>query len=273
MNLVKIEFKKNMKGTIIWGTILAAVVFLYAAFYPSMSDQGFSELLKTKLDAMPEGLMESFGLADMPDFSIFMEYYCYVLQFIIIGLVIYAMILGTKSLCMEEGRKTIEFLYAKPITRTKIVLSKMFSSIVSILIVSAMITFVSIICDYLFSDGNNTRMILIVNAMMLIPVFVYWIIGFVISSFLKDDNKSIVIALGLFFGTYLIGMVANTIDQLDMLKYLSPINYNPAANVFKYFDNRNGAELNIASIILSSIIFVFGIATTYIRYNKKDLLN
>jgi ABC-2 type transport system permease protein len=273
MNLFKIEIKKNIKGSIIWGIVLSGILALYMAFFPSMRDAGFSELLDGKLDMLPEGLLDSFGLSEMPDFSIFMEFYTYVFQFIIIGIAIYAMILGTKALSKEEGDKTIEFLYAKSVTRSQIIISKMISSILLLCIVVLMVMTTSIFADLFLNGGKNALMILIVNSMMLIPILVYWAIGFAISSFLKDDNKSIVIAISLFFGTYLIGMVANTIDDLEILKYLSPINYNSAAEIFKFFDNRIGAELNIPAIILSAVIFVIGIATTFIKYNKKNLLS
>lgn len=273
MNLIKLELKKNLKGCLIWGTVLAGILFLYMAFFPSMKDAGFSELLDGKLDMLPEGLLDSFGLSDMPDFSVFMEFYCYVFQFIGIGLAIYAMILGTKALCMEEGRKTIEFLYSKPVTRSNIVLSKMIASIISLFIVALMMITASIISDLMFGGGNNIVMIILVNVMMLIPTLVYWAIGFVISSFLKDDNKSIVIALGLFFGTYLIGIIAMTVDKLKVLKYLSPINYNSSSDVFKFFDGRALATLNMTSIIISTIIIVGGVIITFVKYNKKDLLN
>ncbi len=273
MNLFKVEIKKNIKGGIIWGIVLSGILSLYMAFFPTMREAGFSELMDGKLDMLPEGLLDSLGLTEMPDFSIFMEYYTYVFQFIIIGIAIYAMILGTKALSKEEGDKTIEFLYAKSVTRSQIIISKMISSILLLCIVILMVMTTSLVADLIHTSGKNTLMILIVNCMMLIPILVYWSIGFAISSFLKDDNKSIVIAISLFFGTYLIGMVANTIADLEMLKYLSPINYNSAAEIFKFFDNRIGAELNISALILSAFIFASGIVTTFIKYNEKNLLS
>ncbi|MDD3048542.1 MAG: ABC transporter permease subunit [Bacilli bacterium] len=273
MNLIKSEFKKNLKGSIIWGIVLASLIILYMAFFPSMGDAGLAELFKEKINLMPKGLLDSFGLADIPNFSILMEYYCYVFQFIIIGLAIYAMILGTKALSKEEGDKTIEFLYSKPVTRSQIIISKMISSIALLFVVLLISLTASILSDFMFGDGNNTVMLILINLISMIPILVYWAIGFVISSFLKDDNKSIIIALGIFFGTYLMGIIAATIDKLKMLKYLSPINYNAATDVFKFLDGRVGSKLNMGAILLSAIIFIVGITITFVKYNKKDLLN
>lgn len=272
MNLLKLESKKNLKGSIIWAVVLSGILFLYLAFFPSMKDAGFSELLEGKLDMLPAGFLETFGLTEIPDFSVFMEYYSYVFQFIIIGLSIYGMVLGTKSLSSEEGDKTIEFLYAKPITRTQIVISKMLSSIISILIVLISVILISILSDLLFSDGSNIEMIINLNKIMIIPVLVYWAIGFLISSFLKSDSKSIVISLSIFFGTYLLGIIAGTINDLEFLNYFSPINYNTTSDVFKFLDGRDGVELNIVGLIISAIIYLVSTLVTFFKYNKKDLM-
>ena len=94
MNLLKLELKKNLKGSIIWGIVLSGVLLLYLAFFPSMTDAGFSELLYSKLNMLPKGLLESLGLAEVPDFSI---YGVLQLCFSIFShcFAIYAMILGT----------------------------------------------------------------------------------------------------------------------------------------------------------------------------------
>lgn len=271
MNLFKLEIKKNLKGAIIWSIVLVCILFLYMAFFPSMKDTGFNDLMTKEISLLPKGIVDSLGLSEIPNFSIFMEYFCYVFQFMSIALAIYGMILGTKALCKEEGDKTIEYLYSKPVSRSEIVLTKMLSSIVMILIVTASILLTSIISSFIFNGGKDIDLISIVMGFALIPIFVYWIIGFVLSAFLRDASKSVIISLAIFFGTYLIGIIALTVDKLSNLKYLSPINYNNATEVFKYFDGRVGHSLNIIGIIISLIILIVGIVITYIQYKKKDL--
>ena len=40
------------------------------SFYPNMKDSGIQELVETKLNAFPEGMMQAFGLDEMVDFYI-----------------------------------------------------------------------------------------------------------------------------------------------------------------------------------------------------------
>ena len=52
------------------------------------------------------------------------------LQYIVMAGGIYAAILGVSALVKEESEGTIEFLYSKPVTRSKIVTSKILASAV-----------------------------------------------------------------------------------------------------------------------------------------------
>lgn len=269
--LIKLENRKNLKGALIWGGILSIILIIYLAFFPSMASSNFSELINSKLGFMPEGLLESFGLNEMPDFGVFLEYFCYVFQFVIIGLAIYAMILGTKSISKEEGDKSIEYLYSKPVKRSQIVTAKIVSSLMMILLVITMVLISSIICALFLNEVKSIKTILIVNIFNLIPILAYWMIGFVFSVILRDDSKSIVLALSFFFGTYLVGVISNTVDKLDFLKYFSPINYNTSVNIYKFFENISNHSLNILGIIICAIIIIGGTIYTYLYYNKKDL--
>lgn len=269
--LIKLENRKNLKGALIWGGILSFIIIIYSAFFPSMASSDFSELINSKLGFMPEGLLESFGLNDMPDFGVFLEYFCYVFQFIIIGLVIYGMILGTKSIAKEEGDKSIEYLYSKPIKRSQIVTSKIISSFLMIILVMTMVLISSIISTIFLNETDSIKVIVLVHLFNLIPILAYWMIGFIFSVILRDDSKSIVLALSFFFGTYLIGVISNTIDKLNFLKYFSPINYNPSVNVYKFFENINNVSLNVIGIIICVILIIGGTIFTYLYYNKKDL--
>lgn len=270
MELIKVEIKKSLKSTYIWGISLSVIMLIYMAFYPSMSDAGFNELLDSKIRLLPEALLKSIGLSVLPNFSIFIEYYSYIFNFIVMGLVVYAMLLGTKSLAGEEGNKTIEFLYAKPITRNQILISKLVGSLILIFIVFLMLLITSIFGSIFWSNDNDIMNIIYLNILMLIPILVYFSIGYVISSYLKSDIKGISISLGIFFGSYIIGAISSIVSKLEFLKYLSPINYNQAQKITNYLQG-NG-DLNMLGIYLSIIIIICSIYIALIQYNKKDLI-
>jgi ABC-2 type transport system permease protein len=267
MSMYKVEVKGMLKSLGIWSVVMVGIIVLFMSMFPSMADSGMSEIVKTKMDAIPESMRAAFGLDDMVDFSDLLQYFAYCAQYILIGSCIYAGILGANSLIKEESEGTIEFLYAQPISRKKIVTIKLLSTltilyIYNLIVVLGTIIICSIVSpegyDYLFTLGSIFKS-------MFLPQLVFWSLGFLISSLLKKVDVATPTALGLFFITYLLGTFSKIIDKLDWMKYISPTNYAMPSDLLK---NDGIIELKYASILL--IITIISILFTYYRYNTKD---
>ena len=128
MNVFKFEFRRLLKSAIIWSVVCVGLVIMFMALFPSMKDSGMQDIVATKLDALPPALLEAFNLEEALDFSNISDYLAYAIQYISMAAGIYGIILGISALVKEESEGTIEFLYSKPITRSKIVTSKLLSS-------------------------------------------------------------------------------------------------------------------------------------------------
>ena len=124
MNVFKFEVKRNLKSCLLWSIICSVLILLFLSVFPSMKDSGMQDLVGTKLDALPTGMLKAFGLESMIDFTNILEYLAYCFQYIAMAACIYALILGVNSLLEEEASGTIEFLYAKNISRKEIVRDK-----------------------------------------------------------------------------------------------------------------------------------------------------
>ena len=109
MNVFKIEVKRGFKSLLIWSIVCILLIVLFMSMFPSMKDSGMQELVNTKMDALPEAILDAFNLKDAPDFSKLNEYFAYVFQYIVMAGAIYGGILGAKSLIEEESEGTIEF--------------------------------------------------------------------------------------------------------------------------------------------------------------------
>ncbi len=120
MNMFKVEIKNAFKPFLIWTVILASILSFFMSMFPSMSTSEMAELLQVKMDALPEGMIEAFGI-DMVDFTNLLGFFSYSFQYILIALCVYSGVLAGNSLIKEESEGTIEFLYAQPISRNKII--------------------------------------------------------------------------------------------------------------------------------------------------------
>lgn len=268
MNIFKMEFKKALKPLAIWSIVCVLLTILFMSMFPSMMDSGMQEIVDTKMGAMPEAILEAFNLKDLPDFTKLNQYFAYVFQYIVMAGYIYAGMLGAKSLVKEESEGTIEFLYAQPASRTKIVTMKLLSSI-AIFYVFAMIMAVASI---LISLAVKPADLEVIDLFMDMKVFfsgfflvglVFMSIGFLVSVLIPHLRLAMPISIGIFFVTYLLGTFAGMIDSLEFLKYLSPFHYAVPSELVK-----NG--FHTVNIVLAIIISIASITGTYFIYRKKD---
>lgn len=268
MNIFKVEVKQGIKSLAIWSLVCILLIILFMSMFPSMRDAGMQDLVGTKLGAMPPALLEAFNLTDAPDFSKLNEYFAYVFQYIVIAGCIYAGMLGAKSLIKEESEGTIEFLYAHPASRTKIVTMKLLSSMLLFYLFAMVMAIASIAMSFAVKPDDLKVLDMMMDIKLLYSGFflvglVFMAIGFLISTIIPNLRLAMPVSIGFFFVTYLLGIFAGMIDQLEFLKYLSPFYYAVPSQIIKHgFEGIN--------IMLSFVIIVITITSTYLVYKKKD---
>lgn len=269
MNVFKFEFRRLLKSAIVWSIVCSALVVIFMAFFPSMKDMGLQDLVSTKLDALPPAFLEAFNIKDTMDFGNISDYTAYVIQYIGMAVGIYGAILGVSALVKEESEGTIEFLYSKPITRVNIVTSKLLSSAaifaVFIIIVGAVTMGISVVVKP--EDVTMMEVLIDVKTVFIGMAFLGYIfmaIGFLISVVIKNSKQATSIALGVFFITYVFGIIGKLKEGLKGFLYLSPFDYVAPANILE-----SGFEMKY--ILVGVGIIAISIVSTYVIYNKKDL--
>lgn len=268
MNMYKVEIKNMFKSLLTWTIVMVGIISLFMAMFPSMSSSGMSEIIRTKMDAIPESMRKSFGLSEAVDFSDLLQYFAYTAQYILIGNCIYAAILGANSLIKEESEGTIEFLYAQPISRTKIVSVKMLSTFTILYIFNIILFLVTVIFFEMFKPSAYEYFMQLTYMYkgMLLAQLVFWTLGFALSAILPKVSLATPTALGLFFITYMLGIFSSIIDKLHWMRYLSPVEYVMPSNVLKAHGN-----IESSYIIISLTIIFVATLFTFFRYKAKDL--
>lgn len=269
MNIFKFEFKRNLKTMFIWTLVCILFVIMFVALFPSMKDSGMSELMSTKLDAMPKEILDAFNLSGGVDFANISSYMAYCLQYIVMAAGIYGAILGTSALIKEETEGTIEFLYSKPVKRREIVIAKFLSSALLISIFVFLVGLSTMLLS-MFVLPDNVKVIdyfmdlKIMYLGMEILGVVFLSVGFLISTVIKSSKGAITMGIGIFFATYIIGSVSKMKENLKWLNYFSPIEYvQPSILIQDGFD--------IKKIILAAFIIIVSMIGTFIIYEKKDM--
>lgn len=269
MAIFKFEVKRMMKSCLTWSIVCGALIILFMSFFPSMRDSGIQELVETKLGAFPEGLMQAFGLDDMVDFTKIAQYMAYVIQYISMATAIFGAILGVNSLLEEEAEGTIEFLYAQPVSRKEILVYKILSRAFLLFLYLFIVGIVAIFISIAFKPedivtSNMIKDILNIFIGMSFVGFIFFSIGLLLSTILRPTINSTAVSIGVFFITYVIGVLSKMREGLGSLRYLSPFDYALPMDLVK-----RGWTLNY--IITGFSIMIVSIIGSFIIYNRKDM--
>lgn len=269
MNIIKFEVRRSIKSSLLWALVCSGIIIFFMSLYPSMENSDIQEIVFTKLDAFSEGLMEAFGLDNMVDFTNIMQYLAYTIQYISMAIGVYALILGINALLSEEVEGTIEFLYAQPVCRNKIVLTKLLSNAYllfqSIFIIGLFTIAVSIF--FKPEDYDLINLIMGIKEVFLgicLVAYTYFSIGFFLSSILKPKVGTTSISIGIFFFSYIVGVVSRLKEELELLRFLSPFDYVLPMDLVRY-----GWERKF--LVAAIIIMVLTIAASFFIYDKKDM--
>lgn len=258
------ELARNRKQFLIWTVILILSSVLMLAMFPSISEQAdkYTDLLKNS----PKAMMSGLGLNDI-SFSKVLDFFAYVIPYITLFASIYAIFLGSGILSKEEDEKTIDFLLAKPVTRSSIVTAKYLCMLFYIFLFNFFLT----AANYLAIEAVRGTSTYSVKAFFFIALgmfLVQWTfasIGFLLSVFIVRSKSLTPISLGVVLGTYFISIASLISEKLDYLKYFTPFQYINPANIIKHE--------RIEGVYLTIIILVIGTMTSgaYLAYNKKNI--
>lgn len=260
MNIIKHEFKSNLKGFLIWiGSLLfivGAASLEYVAFTDNPDMMDLLESFKSMFDALGIPLVD---LSRPEGFLAMMSIYLYV------PVSIYGAILGSSIISKEERDKTAEYLFTLPVSRSVVLRSKIITAFsMLILFVVTLLTLVTLVFSRF---GLESSWFEFVGYMTIALVFIgaiFMSLGMLFSSFLKQYKRSggltVVLIIVMFMMNILIGLV----EELDFLKYVNP---------FQYFLVEDMLDSNIEFIFigLSFAIILPAVYGVFHFYRKRDL--
>jgi ABC-2 type transport system permease protein len=262
MNVFKRELKAHIKSIIIWSI---GVIFLVASGmgkYGGMSGEG--QTMNDLIESMPKSLQAIMGSGSL-DLSIPLEYFGVLYLYLLVMGSIHAAMLGSGVIAKEERDKTAEFLFVKPLTRTKALAAKLLAVLVNVLLFNAVTYAVSYGMVASFSEGG--AIVTELSLMMVGLLFVQLIflgLGAAIAGLMNNPKMATSLSTGILMFTFILSIAIDMNEKLEDLKYLTP---------FKYFEAKQliSGEITVTSIVLSFVWITGFIAATFVGYLKRDL--
>ena len=132
--MFKREMKINLKSFIIWTLILIGLFLVVFLVYPSIVNSDSIQMMDEMMKIFPEEMLKAFNMDISSIDTAFgwLKTEGFVFVLLITG--VYSGILGSNILLKEESDKTIEYLNSVPVTRKKIVTTKIICGLLYIII-------------------------------------------------------------------------------------------------------------------------------------------
>lgn len=263
MNIFIRELRAYRKSLIIWSV---AVFFLiigalgkFAAY--NAAGQSMTELLSQ----IPKSIKSVLGMGNF-DLTTIRGFYGMCFLYTVLMATIHASMLGAGIISKEERDKTTEFLMVKPVSRGKIITSKLLAALFNIAVFNIITLVISIALVANYSKGENiTREICLFMGAMFILQLIFLTIGTGIAAASRRPKGAASIATAVLLGSFIISSIVGIYDKLDFLKYITP---------FKYFEAEKLLEkggLDPVFVVLSAVIIAVMLYVTYVCYKKRDL--
>lgn len=263
MNIFLMELKQHRKSIIFWS--LGIVLFIVAGMVKFDSYKASGLSMNEVIGAMPKSIRVLFGFNDL-DMSTFQGYFGMLYFYMLLVATIHAAMLGSNIISKEERDKTSEFLMVKPVTRSFIISSKLLAALFNIVVINLVTLLSSLQMAKKYGTGDNiNKEIVLMMLGMLFLQLIFLTIGTSIAALSKNPKTPSAISTAILLGTFILSMVMDLNEKLDILKYLTP---------FKYFEAKNlivNGSMDATFVTLSALIIIILTGITYVYYTKRDL--
>lgn len=262
MNIIKRELRAHLKAFLIWsGSIFAFVYMMMSEFSAYYNNPEMGEIL----DMMPEELlkamsMEAANLTTVSGFISVASLYIYIM------LGIYAVLMGSSIISKEERDKTVEFFMTLPISRIKVITSKLIASVV-LNIALNLVTLSALLLSTMQYDKIDDFPAFITLLMLGIFIIqlIFLSVGMLLAAVIKRYKKSGSIGVSILMVLYFASIVMSFSEDLDFMKYLTPFKYFESSYILREL-SYDGVYVWISlAIVIGSLI------GTYIVYPRRDL--
>lgn len=257
------EIKGNLRSFVIWTVCIIAVMTVFLAMYPSFAAQG--DAVQKMLEGFSPELIRMFGF-DTLDFANTMDYYGYMLQYMLLATMIQFMLLGASLISKEEDAGTINFLYAKPISRRTIVGVKFLAGLTGIFAFFVVYTAAAGMLLLIFGKtGVDWGLVLLFSLALMLGQAMMLGVGMLLSMFITKARAVMSASIGVVMVLYMMSMIVSIKEGLSFLKYFIP---------FQYFDARQmltSHSIDWVFVLLALAVAGAAYAASLYIFNRRDI--
>ena len=172
--------------------------------------------------------------------------------------------MGSGFTAGEESRGTIDVLLSYPVSRRRIVLEKSLAVFLACIVAASITWLCGVVGAAISSSALPADKLAAACVMLVLLSLAFGSIALAISAATGNRGAAIGVAVGLMVVTYLIDGLANIVEGLNAIRWISPFKYYMAGDPL-----RNGIALGDAAV-LAGITAVF-LILSLIAFDRRDL--
>ncbi len=261
MNIFFKEFRLARNSLITWAIALLAVSLLFVMIYPAFSHD--IEASRKLLANLPAQARAALGLS-LDTFGSFLGFYAYILIYISLAAAVQGMNLGLMCLGREVTSGTTDFLLSRPVSRTKIFVSKVSAAIGVLIVTDVLLTsgVFAVVAGLKVATFNGMTFILL-NASVLLLQVIFMSLGVIITQIFGRIRSTLSVSLGVCFGFFGLSLLAGfTGDKL--LRWITPFQY------FNHADIAKTGSFEVKYLALAASVIVISLFISWLIYTRHD---
>lgn len=263
MQVLRRELQANRKSWLVWTIALAALSLLMMSVYPSFRQD--SANLEAMMDLFPEAFAKIFGL-DQLSMAEPIGFYATEAYFMVILFgSLYAAILGASILAKEEDDKTIEFLLARPLSRTRMLANKLLVLFILLALFNIGIGLATFASFAAFDVGVYSSATLL--RLVIAPLFVHLTfasLAFSLSLFFVRRKAATSMAIGMVIGLYFVDVLATLSEKFEILRYFTPYYYAEAVGIV-----HDG--IKPVNVLVLMAVTTIALGASFLLYSRRDI--
>jgi ABC-2 type transport system permease protein len=262
-NIYKHEFRARLKSVIIWSLSVAFLIVFFFSMFPLFSDQ--AALMNEFLARYPQELRAALGM-DRMDLSTILGFASFVFMFVQLCIAIQASNYGFGLVSVEESELTADFLLSKPVSRVRVMTSKLLAALTGLAITDLVVWVSTFVAILLFREGRDydkLTLFLLLVSIVLFQLF-FLGVGLVISLLVRRVRSVTSYGLSLGLGMYVLSAFSGILKDVK-LELITP---------FKHFDAPAivaNKSLDTPLVLLDVAVTVIALAVSYWLYHRRDI--
>ncbi|SFO06940.1 ABC transporter permease subunit [Proteiniclasticum ruminis] len=251
MPLFRWTLKTEKKALILWAVSLTITLLLFLFMYPSILKE--KEAYEKILAVYPKEVLEAFAI-ELDTLLSFHGYLGYVYGYILLALGIYSMRLGLTTIGKEISRNTSEFLFTKPVKRSRVLLEKGLAAFLLMLFLTLSLLLAALFMEYLYAEKKEPGITFLIVFSAFFLQMLFYSLGLLMGILKRKVRFFSSSAIGVVSAFYILSMVSQVL-QKDYLRYAAPFRYFDVSEIMR--SGTYDRVFLLFSLLLTTLLLLF----------------